>query len=97
MNQYFNVGDKVARVENNPGDPGAPSSMKDTPLGVVLCVSETARFADGTQGVAFVDFPKMVLSHTEWWYSANDYRKVEEIQLCVRAAEKMKTSEEVEA
>lgn len=85
--QWFEPGDKVMRVADQYADTDALGG--GPPFNVVLCV---ARFSEDPEGnlVECVGYPILEDDETEWWDSASDFRKVEEIQLCVRAAEAMK-------
>lgn len=91
--QWFEPGDKVVRV----ADQNADTDTRDggPPFNVVLCV---ARFCEDPEGnlVECVGYPVLEDDETEWWDSASDFRKVEEIQLCVRAAEAMKNPKKQE-
>lgn len=80
--QWFEPGDKVMRVA--PSD--CPLTQEDTPMGTVFCVQHVA--IDHNQE-AVMKLVGIKLRKTGW-VCTERFRKVEEIQLCVRAAEAMK-------
>lgn len=86
--QWFNPGDKVMRV-NEAVILGLPYNRLPThpatDYGKVLCVDRCFPEHSGN-AVLFIGLKGKV-------FYARCFRKVEEVQLCVRAAEKMKTRE----
>lgn len=86
--QWFEPGDKVMRVAS------APIIMPETDFGIVLCVDRCEYISSRSYSrVFFVGIP----SPTGYGHLANNFRKVEEIQLCVRAAKKKPDCVEVES
>lgn len=83
--QHFEPGDKVMRVSHaqEMGLEVTVGAHPKTGFGVILCVLECFE-ADGFNWVRFVGIP---CAHDEAWY-ARCFRCVEEIKLCVHAAER---------
>lgn len=79
--QWFEAGDKVMRVSNwNPG--GLVDGSKEKPFGHIFCVEYSFQSCVGMNGVKFVGVQIPAL--------ASNFRRIEEIKLCVEAAAKMK-------
>ena len=88
--QWFSPGDKCMRVSNAcelrlPHNDILP---KGSETGKVVCVVE---FKDNYPIPNFVRFAGF-----EGWFYAANFRRVEEIQLCVKAAEQMKAPKKQE-
>lgn len=93
--QWFSPGDKVMRVATAVQlglDPDDRSVLSATDFGKILCVSE---FRERPRG-NWIRFVGVNCSPTDWWF-AQCFRKVEEVQLCVRAAKLFETPIEVGA
>lgn len=86
--QYFNPGDKVMRVSRgNPFRPGFfIQAPKDALEGVVYCVSACWKSKQAWNLVDFVGFPPELDSNgNQRGFIAANFRRVEEIKLCVNA------------
>lgn len=95
QDQWFEPGDKVCRV-SEAGKLGLSWAVRhshDTSYGRVLCVEDCWQGCDGLNRLIFVGVPRN--PENAVWYACC-FRRIEEIQLCVRAAEKFKQNEEVE-
>lgn len=97
--QWFDIGDKVMQVsEDRHGCEPAENSDDETEFGKVYCV---AAFWAGKCGFNMVDFVGFNPIYDGWGrcgFLAINFRKVEEIKLCVAAvnmAEKPKEKETV--
>lgn len=87
--QWFEPGDKVMRV-CDVEDSGFPEGLaKSPPYGEVLCVVDFCEQDDGNLCL-FAGYPMTIYDGKEWWETAACYRKVEEIRLCVKAAQAIK-------
>lgn len=78
--QIFSPGDKVARALHE-GPDHLEDGINDAPFGVVFCV-ELCFSSPWGDAVTFVGLEDAFL--------ANNFRRVEEIQLCVSAAKHFK-------
>lgn len=91
--QWFEPGDKVMRVAH-----GAPNTIPFkpnlAPYGAVFCVESC--FHNPKYNRNSVTFIGVVNTRQAKGFVAANFRKVEEIQLCVRAAEAMKTPKKQE-
>lgn len=98
--QWFEPGDKVMRVRLTSGLPHAVTS-KDSLLvefGKVYCVERCWLFKYGYNVVTFVGLPHVYnpSGSPKGWVASN-FRRVEEIQLCVNAAKKTQQPELIPA
>lgn len=100
--QWFNVGDKVTRVVTDAefiakiGEIPFHSGVR-TNFGTVYCVSK-CWIGKRMNLVSFVGIPNSVMPNgMSRGYPAIAFRRVSEIQLCVRAAEHFKKPVEVES
>lgn len=90
--QWFKPGDKVVKVSDSSAMeidvPGTPDAI----YGKVYCVSYCwHNYYHENNWVNFVGFPERDSEDgARLGFLAADFRKVEEIQLCVRAAEALK-------
>lgn len=87
--QWFEPGDKVMRVAHDPYKNCPRIQRRGTdlaPYGKVFCVSDFCA-SDLGNTVKFVGIANSIGSIG---FAARNFRKVEEIQLCVRAADAMK-------
>lgn len=89
--QWFEPGDKVMRVSNNTGGGAIKDGSGLAPFGKVFCVVDCC----GSEHGNLINFAGILLPKNHGFRAAN-FRKVEEIQLCVRAAEAMKTPKKQE-
>lgn len=92
---WFEPGDKVMRVAYGPEVVKFPSWQKLPPnseKGKVLCVHSCWQEVDGWNRVLFVGIPIVPGSG----FLAACFRRVEEIKLCVKAAQKVGEPVEVE-
>lgn len=93
--QYFSPGDKVTRVAYADAlgiQVHYTTCHPETDFGHVLCVSEFIEDNSGNR-IRFVGIP--LRDPTELWFACC-FRKVEELKLCVRAAQHFKKGVEVE-
>lgn len=94
-NQWFNPGDKVMQVNDN-CPPGAVTVREnDIQYGVVYCVKEF--WTDcGINWIDLVGFPTEYdpIDGERIAWTACNFRRVDEIKLCVAAAKHIKQREE---
>jgi hypothetical protein len=81
--QYFEVGDKVMRVARIQVRPDQAIGIDDPEYGLVYCVTQIWR---GRRGWNLIKLAGMRNSSERHGYLAINFRRVEEIQLCVSAA-----------
>lgn len=96
--QWFNPGDKVMRVSRgNPFRLGYfVPAPKDAVEGEVYCVTQCWKATQGWNLVLFTGFPIEFSSNGELCgFLAANFRRVEEIQLCVNAVKQIKQPQPV--
>lgn len=87
--QWFEPGDKVMRVaylEDIFPDKKSCGSHPQSGFGIVLCVASCWAGEDGWNRVLFIG----IATHPGKRWLAACFRRVEEIQLCIRAAEALR-------
>lgn len=89
---WFERGDKVMRVAyaDQLGLSFQVNTRPETDFGIVLCVEKCWQGVDGMNRVTFIG--------VQMWGQcyASCFRKIEEIKLCVKAAQKVGESLEIE-
>lgn len=94
--QWFEPGEKVTRVARaHPGPFQYPFGMHpETDFGKVLSVSD-CKHLHGSNRVWFTG----IKANTQWGWPARNFRRISEVQLCVKAAQHFKkpVEEEVKA
>lgn len=96
--QWFEPGQKVMRVSDNLASDCTKLGLPyDSPeFGEVLCVTECWSAWD-INHVSFVGYPATYDLGQKIGFWTNNFRKVEEIKLCVEALKKAKPREKQEA
>lgn len=92
--QWFQPGQKVLRaVAADPTQPEEAHFYSDmVPFGVVFCVDRCFECPGGYNVLWFTGLPIPYEDHDSGWVAAN-FRAVEEVRLCVEAAQHVKKPE----
>lgn len=98
QDQWFQPGDKVMRVSRvkMPGGTAHPYPDQDAQEGKIYCVSHCWVGGHGRNVILLVGLPVHHRPNGEprGWFAAN-FRKVEEIKLCVAAVQRVKKPQTV--
>lgn len=69
----------------------SPAALRDALEGEVYCVNQAWFAEDGSAVISFIGFPvELSVVGEQMGFLAMNFRKLEEIKLCVAAAEKAK-------
>lgn len=95
--QWFEIGQKVVRVSMENYGTLPSVGVREAEIGPVYCVAdffEAHEMEVQLNWIHLVGFPTHDAEGDEIGYPAANFRRVEEIQLCVKAAEMMKKPKE---